>query len=386
MQNGLAYFLSQGIFSAAPMKPYQQAVDNVLPTLTRFFTRGFSIHTDTGTTDLTSLANDIVMVVSTHRSQTDYFLFGWELYNQGIKHVRIAAGDNLTNFPVLGKKFRSFGAFAIHRDAGFKRNYIRDLCAAVVAMMEENEPILLFPEGGRSYGGNMLEIKGGVLLSALITQARHPDRNVYLVPAAVSYEHLPELPYFGMLKKGKEMRKKTNGFFKRLIGNFYYFGADLIAFAKLLFKVRFGVNQGDVFIDFGTPMRVNDMVDIKANFKASARDEFSGHQAAMRIICDKLYPTFQSLYRLLPEHIAAAALAEKDTITQKEFADGVRRALALARDRNRNLKELAPLTEEQVGAAGLRQLGSVKAVRVRRTAIEVRNRDIVGYYAAALSL
>jgi hypothetical protein len=209
---------------------------------------------------------------------------------------------------------------------------------------------------------------------------------VYLVPAAVSYEHLPELPYFGMLKKGKEMRKKTNGFFTRLIGNFCYFGADLIAFAKLLFKVRFGGNQGDVFIDFGTPMRVGNMVDIKANFNASARDEFSGHQAAMRIVCDKLYPAFQSLYRLLPEHIAAAALAEKDIVTKAEFADGVRRALALAHSRARNIKELAPLTEEQVSETGLRQLRYVKAIRVGRAGIEVRNREIVGYYAAALSL
>jgi glycerol-3-phosphate O-acyltransferase len=384
MQNGLAYFFSQGIFSGIPMKPYQQAVDDVFPSLTRFFTRGFSIHVDNAAADIKSLSDAMVMVVSTHRSQTDYFLFGWELYNQGIKHVRIAAGDNLTNFPVLGKKFRAFGAFAVHRDTGFKRNYVRDLCRAVVAMMEDNEPILLFPEGGRSYSGKMMEIKGGVLLSAIITQSRNPDRNLYLLPAAVSYEYLPELPYFGMLKKGKEMRRKGNGFFARLLGGIYYFGADIIAFVKLLLKVRFGGKQGDVFIDFGKPVGVNDIVDIKANFKASARDEFSGHQASMRIICDRLYGTLQSLYRLLPEHIVAAALSEKDTMTKAECTTGVRRALMLARDRKRNLKTLEPLTTEQILAVGLKQLRQVKAIRLRGAVIGVKNRMIVGYYAAAL--
>jgi 1-acyl-sn-glycerol-3-phosphate acyltransferase len=302
------------------MKPYKLAVDTVLPSLTRFFNRGFDVHIDLSDVDIQSLpnANTMVMVVSTHRSQTDYFLFGWALYKQGVKHVRIAAGDNLTNFPVLGRRFRSFGAFAIHRDVGFKRNYVRDLCKAVVGMMEDNEPILLFPEGGRSYGGNMLEIKGGVLLSAIIAQARNPGKKVYLLPAAVSYERLPELPYFGMLKKGKEMRKKANGFLQRALGGVYYFGADIIAFAKLLLQVRFGIKQGDVFIDFGKPVGVNDIVDIKTNFKATARDEFSGHQASMRIICDRLYGTLQSLYRLLPEHIVAAALSEKETMTKAE--------------------------------------------------------------------
>jgi glycerol-3-phosphate O-acyltransferase len=368
------------------MKPYQQAVDTVLPNLARFFNRGFEIHVDGSDADIQSLsgADVMVMVVSTHRSQTDYFLFGWVLYNQGIKHVRIAAGDNLTNFPVLGRKFRSFGAFAIHRDTGFKRNYVRDLCKAVVGMMENDEPILLFPEGGRSYGGNMMEIKGGVLLSAIIAQARNPAKKVYLLPAAVSYEHLPELPYFGLLKKGKELRRKTNGFFRRFLGGICYFGADIIAFAKLLLKVRLGGKQGGVFIDFGKPVGVNDIVDITANFNAAARDEFSGHQVSMRRICDRLYGALQSLYRLLPEHIVAAALSEKETMTKAECIESVRRMMLLARERKRNLKTLEPLTGEQICTIGLKQLRYVKAIRLQGSVIGVQNRMIVGYYAAAL--
>jgi hypothetical protein len=104
----------------------------------------------------------------------------------------------------------------------------------------------------------------------------------------------------------------------------------------------------------------------------------------MRMICDRLYGTLQSLYRLLPEHIVAAALSEKKTVTKAECIDGVRRALVMARDGKRNLKTLDPMTEEQVLSAGLKQLCHVKAIRLRGAVIGVKNRMIVDYYAAAL--
>jgi len=367
------------------MKAYQKAVDDILPKLETFFTRGFDVHVSGAVKEVQSLSNEMVMVVSTHRSQTDYFLFGWSLYNHGIKHVRIAAGDNLTTFPVLGKKFRSFGAFAIHRDSGFKRNYVRDLCKAVVDMMEDGEPILLFPEGGRSYSGAMMEIKGGVLSAAVIAQAKHPDKKVVLVPASVSYEFLPELPYFGMLAKGKEMRKKENGFFKRLLGNAFYFGADIIAFAKLLVKVKIGCNHGDVFIDLGQPVCVTDMVDIKANFNSAARDEFSGHQASVRIVSDTIFKMFVSLYRLLPEHLVAAALGGRGSATKPEIIAEIGRLRGRCKQQNRNCQSIDMFTDDQICAVGLKQLLHVKAVAVRGDAVVVTDALIVSYYASTIS-
>ena len=71
-------------------------------------------------------------------------------------------------------------------------------------------------------------------------------------------------------------------------------------------------------------------------------------------------------------------------MTKAECGEGVRLALALARDRKRNLKSLEPLTDEQILAIGLEQLRHVKAIRQRGSVIRVQNRMIVGYYAAAL--
>jgi 1-acyl-sn-glycerol-3-phosphate acyltransferase len=368
------------------MKPYHKAVDSVTDGILRFFNRAFTkIHIEGPSIDVPTLMDSMVMAVSTHRSHTDYFLFGLILYNMGVKYVRIAAGDNLTSFPVLGKKFRSFGAFSIQRDSAFRRSYVRQLASDVAAMLEDNEPVLLFPEGGRSYRGNMMEIKGGVLVSALIAQTRNPEKSVYLFPAAVSYEHLPELPYFGMLNRGKQMRKKENGFFKRLAGSVLYFGADIAAYLLFYFGGWMGIKHGEAYVDYGSPLRVNDIVDVKAKFQASARDEFSGHQASVRIISNRLHEIFQSLYRLLPEHVVAGMLKERAVLAVREASVALRPLLERLHQQNRNMKSLESLTVEQIIEIGLRQLRHVKAVRVKGGTVAVTKRWIIDYYAAALS-
>jgi 1-acyl-sn-glycerol-3-phosphate acyltransferase len=379
-------FLHKVFFTTHMKKPYQNAVDNVTDSLAWFFGRAFSkIHVDRNGFDPESLKGSMVMAVSTHRSQTDYFLFGLELYNIGVKYVRIAAGDNLTGFPFIGRKFQSFGAFPVKRDLAFRKNYVRRLCLDVVEMMEDNEPILLFPEGGRSYGGNMLEPKGGILLSSVLAQARNPEKKVYLLPGAVSYEHLPELPYFEMLKKGKEMRKKSNNVFRRLIGTLYYFGADIIAFGKLILRARLGLSHGEVYIDIGAPLAINDIVDVKANFSATARDEFSGHQASMRVISARLYQVLQSLYRLLPEHVVAGVLKQNPAITKQSAAGPVGETVKRLREKKRNTKSLDGLTEDQIIAIGLKQLRHVNAVSLRDGTVVIQKQSIIDYYASALT-
>ncbi len=367
-------------------KPYQLAVDGITDTLNSFFTRAFtSVNVERNGYDPEILKDSMVMTVSTHRSQTDYFLFGWVLYNNGIPYLRIAAGDNLTGFPVLGKKFRAFGAFPVRRDMAFRKSYVRGLCLDVVKMMEDNEPILVFPEGGRSYGGDMLQIKGGILMSAVLAQARHPDKKVFLLPAAVSYEFLPELPFFEMLHKGKGMRKKSNNMLVRLLGNLYYFGADIIGFAAFILGTRMGIKHGEVFVDLGKPVCVRDIVDVAGNYNASARDEMSGHQASMRAICDHLFTTLQSLYRVLPEHVVAAVLKEHPSIGMQAAIEPVGVLCNRLLAQKRNCRSLAGLSKEQVFAKGLEQLRHVKAIAIRHGALEVRKQAIVDYYAAALA-
>jgi len=367
-------------------KPYQLAVDGITDGLNWFFTRAFSkVHVERNSYAPEMFKDSMVMVVSTHRSQSDYFLIGWVLYENSLPYLRIAAGDNLLGFPFIGKKFSAFGAFPVQRDMAFRKAYVRQLCLDVVNMMEAGEPILVFPEGGRSYRGNMMEMKGGILMSAILAQSRNPGKKVFLVPSAVSYEFLPELPYFEMLHKGKNMRKKSNNAVVRLFGNLYYFGADIMAFASFILGTRLGIKHGEVFVNLGKPICLRDIVDISANFNSEARDEMSGHQTSMRAMCDHLYEALHSLYHLFPEHVVAAVLKEHPSIDMQAAVEPVRTLCELLVSQKRNCDSFSGLSPQQIIAKGTAQLRHVNAVAVRGNTISIRKQSIVDYYAAALS-
>jgi len=366
-------------------KPYQLACDNIANSLSRFFNRIFSkIHVEKDPLYNPSDFNDaIVMVVSTHRSQADYFLLGWVLYNNGVKYLRIAAGDNLTSFPILGKKFLSFGAFPVKRELAFKKNYVRSLCAEVVKMMENGEPILLFPEGGRSYTGKMMELKGGILIASIIAQWKNPNKKVYILPCSISYERLPELKYFKFLQKGRELRKNKN-FIKKKLGNFYYFGADLIAFGKFLACGWLGISQGEVFIDIGKPLAINELIDINSNYNSHARDEFSSHQNSVRILGQKIYDIFISLYRILPSHILAKILKEKQSISLNDAVSSINNILSQLKNQKRNTKSLDMLSPEEIVQKGIKNLLKEKAISLSKNKIKVKNQDIIDYYSSSV--
>lgn len=366
-------------------KDIQKAVDHVMPGLFRFFYRAFTrINITVPDYDLTTLKDSMLMIVSTHRSQTDDFLLGTMIYKYHIRYIRIAAGDNLTSLPILGKKFESYGAFSVKRDSGFKRNYIRDLCFQVVSMMEDGEPILLFPEGGRSYGGNMMEVKGGVLLSAILAQARNPEKKVYVLPAAVSYEYLPELPFFPMLNKGKELRKKGKNFFSKLLGNIYYFGADILAFGSMILATKFVVRKGDVFVNIGKPMLVTDAVDIKANYQENARDEVSGHQQSMRILSGKVQEQLHALYQLLPQHVLAGILVQQQSVKVADALHMLPAIIQKSADQKQNVSYFSNLTNENILAKAVEELRHFKAIRLQGETICVCKPEMIEYYAAAL--
>jgi len=194
-------------------KEYHRRIASVKAAVNDFFDRNFTeTRIDGPRLDAEELQKSPVMFVSTHRSHVDYFLAGISFFKMGFRNLRFAAGDNLTKLPYIGPRFLAFGAFAVARDGGFERNYVRNLCAQVVKMLEDGDAVLVFPEGGRSYTGAMLDIKGGILNAALMTQAANPNKDVYLLPAAISYECPPDVPFFPTLLKGRRCARSQATF------------------------------------------------------------------------------------------------------------------------------------------------------------------------------
>jgi len=367
------------------MTSYQTEVGKVSPGVRRFFERTFSKN-EFVIPDriLERLGDSPTMIVSTHRSHADYFLLGSTLYHMGLKDVRYAAGDNLTKLPYLGPRFQGWGAFPVERHRARDRSYITKLADQFAGMLLNKQNVILFPEGGRSYKGDLMSINQVVLGGAVLAQARDQSRDVKLLPCAISYEQLPELPYFDILQKGRTMRKPGNSWLTRRLGDLLYFGPDLWAFTKLLFASRFGRSYGSLYVDFGEPFSLRSCVDLEANRNPTATEEFWAHRASAQKLADVVRDKLFGLYRLLPMHVVAHALKDVAALPRTELQ---RKSVNIVRHcaaQGRNLTTMKNFTEAGVVDEGIRQLKLRRAVSVRGGVVTVRKRSIVNYYAAAI--
>jgi 1-acyl-sn-glycerol-3-phosphate acyltransferase len=367
----------------ADMKQYHSRVAGVSHKVRRFFSRTFdAVKIEGPELDIGMLNESPLMIPCTHRSHIDYFVLGKTIFDLGIEGMRFAAGDNLTRLPVIGRKFRNFGAFTISRGKVLERNYIRQLCDEVVGMLDDKDKIIVFPEGGRSYNGKMSEIKLGILGAAVIAQSHDLSRPVYLLPSAVSYEIVPEVAYFKWLLKGKELRKHRG--IRKLKGQAFYFGSDLYAFAKVIASSKFGRTFGTVYIDYDPPVAVRDIVDLEGLADRSARHELSIHRKAIQGIADAMRQKFFSLFRLLPVHVLSHAIIEGNADGKDAAQAQVAVLIEQMRQKGRNVKTLLQLSAAAVVDAGVSQLGRNRALACKGDAFKVKDRSVLAYYAAAL--
>jgi 1-acyl-sn-glycerol-3-phosphate acyltransferase len=367
------------------MESHHQTASKIAGDVDRFFRDVFSSIVIEGPhLDAAEVQKHPHMLVSTHRSHIDYFLAGCVLFFRGFKHMRFAAGSNLTRLPYIGPRFRALGAFTVEREVSFERNYVKNLCNRVIAMMENREAVILFPEGGRSYSGSVLEIKSGILGAAVLLQARRPEEDVSLIPMAISYECPPDVPWFGLLLRGKRLRKRTNPLVKRLLGSAFYFGADILAFAPFVTARRTGRQYGAVYVDYAAPVAVRSIVDIAALRAPDVKDEFFSHRAAMQRLGAHMRGRFLELYRLLPMHLVAYLIREQGPATQHQAAERAGAVLDRLAAGGRNLKSLDRGRAADAVAEGTRQLQRLGAVSLKGGIAFCRNRLILDYCAAPL--
>src|SRR5258705_9073550 len=123
-----------------------------------------------------------VIYASNHKSHTDYLVEPLVLDDNGIRPPIIAAGINLFGGP-LGLLHRH-----VTRAIPIRRNtkdpgYLVTLKAYVAELLRKHD-FFFYPEGGRSYSGEMKNPKTGLVHAAL--QAEHP--HMVIVPTAVAYD------------------------------------------------------------------------------------------------------------------------------------------------------------------------------------------------------
>lgn len=325
------------------------------------------------------------MLVSSHRSHMDYILLGIQFHlGLGLRNLRFAAGDNLTNMPFVGARFRSYGAFSVYRAKANSRNYFFELAEQVACMMIAGENVIVFPEGGRSYSGAMLDMKSGILGSAIMAAHRHPEKTFRYIPMTVVYEELPELRYFELLEKGKRLRSEAKSVFGKKLGNIYYFGADLVAFGKLLLLSRFGRWYDTVYIDYAAPVDVRDLVDVDENFIEGSRNDFLAHRTSISLVGEKLRERLIAIYRILPSHILSAALEGREDVLREEAEVRIAEFVSRAKNAGRNVKSVEGLSAAELYDRGVSLLKKEKAVRRNRSGLFIVKQKIISYYARTL--
>ena len=174
------------------------------------------------------------VIIPCHRSHIDYLLLSYIFYKNNIQMPFVAAGTNLSFFP-MGYIFRKSGAFFLRRS--FKGN---DLYAEVFAkyikvLLKEGLPLEFFIEGGRSRTGKMVMPKYGLLSMIIQAFQEKACDDLAAIPVYIGYDRvIEEKAYLQELGGAPKEKEKAT---------------DMIKSSKLLRK-----RYGRVYMNVGEPI------------------------------------------------------------------------------------------------------------------------------------
>jgi glycerol-3-phosphate O-acyltransferase len=130
-----------------------------------------------------------LVLLPSHKSHIDYLIVSYAFNQENLPLPLIAAGDNLTFFP-MGPIFRRAGAFFIRRSFGGDALYPIVVDAYIRRLIREGYSLEMFLEGGRSRTGKLLAPKFGLLKMVVSAALAVPQRPVCFVPVSIGYERV----------------------------------------------------------------------------------------------------------------------------------------------------------------------------------------------------
>ncbi|MCK5163370.1 MAG: 1-acyl-sn-glycerol-3-phosphate acyltransferase [Desulfobacula sp.] len=181
-----------------------------------------------------------LILVPCHKSHLDYLLLPYVMFRNNMPCPHIAAGKNLSFWP-LGPLFRRGGAFFLRRTFKGAPLYAKIFAAYLEKLLYEGFNIKIFVEGGRSRTGKLLTPKPGGL--AMLINAYHNGAcsNLYFVPVFIGYDRvLEEDAYLKEIEGGKKSPETLKG---------------LINARKFLKK-----KYGKVYMRFDEPISIKDYI------------------------------------------------------------------------------------------------------------------------------
>jgi glycerol-3-phosphate O-acyltransferase len=280
-----------------------------------------------------------VIYASNHRSHTDYLVEPLVLDDAGIRPPIIAAGINLFGGPLGLIHKHVTGAIPIRRNTKDPA-YLLTLKAYVAELLRTHD-FFFYPEGGRTYSGELKVPKTGLMHATL--QAEHP--HMVVIPTAVAYDLVLEDHVLA-----RQRVKRSQRPFSR----------------ELAEMVRYAVGyRSRAYVTFGQPIS---LVGIDPD---SRRSVLELSHAVMHAI--------GRLYKVLPTAVVASAM--RPSITRRELEQ---RATALVETLRAAGANLGVTSGAHAVEAALEPLESRGILVVNRGRVRVRDRNVLRYYARSI--
>jgi glycerol-3-phosphate O-acyltransferase len=281
-----------------------------------------------------------VVYVSDHKSHTDYLVELLVLEEHNVRPPIIAAGINLFGGPLGLLNRHVTGAIPIRRNTRDPA-YLITLKAYVSELLRKHD-FFFYPEGGRSYSGEIKAPKTGLMHAAL--QAEH--RHIVVVPTAVAYDLVLEDHVLA-----RQRVKRSQRPFSR----------------ELAEMVRYAVGYWSrAFVTFGEP------IEIAGVDPESRREVLDFTHHVMEII--------GRLYKVLPTAVVANAM--RPSITRRDLAARADAVIDTLRASGANL---GVASGAEAVEQALEPLSTRGILVLERGRVRVRERNVLRYYARTLN-
>jgi glycerol-3-phosphate O-acyltransferase len=280
-----------------------------------------------------------VVYASNHKSHTDYLVEPLVLDDNGIRPPLIAAGINLFGGPLGLLHKHVTGAIPIRRNVKDPA-YLITLKAYVAEILKKHD-LFFYPEGGRSYSGELKPAKTG-LFNAALSEDR-PD--LVIVPTAIAYDLVLEDHILAHQRVKKRQRPFTR---------------------ELAEMVRYAVGyRSRAFVTFGAPIAID------------ARDLLS--RTDVLDLTRTVRARIGLQYKVLPTAVFASAM--RPSITRRDLESRIDRLIEELAARHANLGVTSGRQVVEDAAEPLETRGVVVAERGR---FRVRERTVLRYYARTI--
>jgi glycerol-3-phosphate O-acyltransferase len=275
-----------------------------------------------------------IVLCPSHKSHVDYLVMSWVLWNRGYAVPLVAAGANLSFWP-LGPFLRRCGAFFLRRSFKGDPIYSESFQAYVRKLVLDGVHQEFFPEGGRSRTGKLLPPKLGMFtwqVEAVLGGAR---KDLIFVPVSIDYEKVVESGSYSKELAGGEKKPED---LKALLS------------APRVLTARYG----RIHLTFDEPLSLVELMKSRGLTPGEPVSE-EQRKGLVRALGNRVMYGISKVSTVTPHALVSAALLahRRRGITQREVTDRITLLRRIAAEEHTPLSRTlanAPSDPETMGA------------------------------------